>query len=161
MLRKQWITVLALCVAVCWGLPEKTRATAVGKPVPAADTVRAKEPPKSNDKLMVYYFRNNKRCPSCFRIENFSKLAVEEGFPADIKSGRMEWKMINVQDPGNEFYVEKYQIFTKTVILSLQKDGKELRWKNLDQIWDLLYEENIFKNYIKQGIRAFLAEKQK
>ena len=117
--------------------------------------------PKDAGKLMVYYFRNNRRCPSCFKIENYSKLAVEEGFAKEVKSGRMEWRMINVQEPGNEFYIDKYQIYTKTVILSLQKDGKELRWKNMDQIWDLLYDENIFKNYIQQGIRAFLAEKQK
>jgi hypothetical protein len=131
---------------------------AVKKSVPDSSS-SVKAAPHDDGKLMVYYFRNNKRCPSCFKIENYSKAAVEEGFAADVRNGRMEWRMINVQDAGNEFYVEKYQIFTKTVILSLQKEGKEVKWKNLDQIWDLLYDENIFKNYIKQGIRAFLAEK--
>jgi len=125
----------------------------------AAITAEVKQSPKTNEKLMVYYFRNNKRCPSCFRIETFSHAAVDEGFSAEAKNGRMEWKMVNIEEPGNEFYADKYQIYTKTVILSSLKDGKELKWKNLDKIWDLLGDEKVFKDYVQQGIRDFLAEK--
>jgi hypothetical protein len=71
----------------------------------------------------------------------------------------MEWKMVNIEEPGNEFYVDKYQIYTKTVILSSTKDGKELKWKNMAKIWDLLGDEGTFKTYIQQGIRDFLAGK--
>lgn len=154
-----WIPVLSLlflCAPASHGAQKVTSTPAVNK---AVDSTAIRPVPVANERIVVYYFRNNKRCPSCFKIENFSKAAVEEGFASEVKSGRMEWKMINIQDPGNEFYIDKYQIYTKTVIVSSQKAGKETRWKNLDRIWDLLGDEKVFKDYIQAGVRDFIAGK--
>lgn len=156
---KNFVISLLLLAVLPIAAEQQTGKIPASKTKTVAPTVAQNQPKPANEKLMVYYFRNNRRCPSCIRIEKFSHAAVDEGFTADVKNGRVEWKMVNIEDPGNEFYADKYQIFTKTVILSSLKDGKETKWTNLDKIWDLLGDEQVFKDYIQKGIRDFLAEK--
>jgi hypothetical protein len=47
----------------------------------------------------------------------------------------------------------------QSVILSFQKNGKEASWKNLDKVWQLVYNEPEFRDYVKHEIAAGLAQK--
>lgn len=50
--------------------------------------------------------------------------------------------------------VKKYKLFTKSVIVSKTKNGKE-QWKNLDKIWLKAGSEQGFKKYITEEIKTF------
>ncbi len=43
-------------------------------------------------------------------------------------------------------------------ILSLVKDGKEIKWKNLDKIWEYVGNKQRFIDYVKSGVADFLKE---
>jgi hypothetical protein len=107
-------------------------------------------------KLVVYYLHGTYRCASCNKIERLTKTAVEQGFADQIRQGRIEMKSINVEESGNEHFVDDYKLYTKSVILSDLKDGKETTWKNLDQIWTLLTSDEKFISYIQKEIKSFL-----
>ncbi|NLG17345.1 MAG: hypothetical protein GX556_08470 [Fibrobacter sp.] len=107
-------------------------------------------------KLVVYYFYTTYRCHSCTMIEKLTKTAVEAGFKDLLASGRVEFKGINIEQPGNEHFVEDYKLYTKSVILSDLRDGKEAKWKNLDQVWTLLGNEGKFIEYIQKEIKTYL-----
>ena len=107
-------------------------------------------------KLVVYYLHGTFRCQSCNTIERLTKEAVERGFADQIKNGRMEIKIINIEEPGNKHYIEDYKLYTKSVILSDLKNGKETTWKNLDQVWTLLGNESKFIEYIQREITSYL-----
>lgn len=111
------------------------------------------------DKLIVYYFYNNVRCESCLKIEKFSKGSIEESFAGKLKNGDMEWKMVNVDEPENKHFVDDYKLITKSVVLSEIKDGKEISHKNLDKVWELLGNEDLFKKYITDEINDFTGGK--
>jgi hypothetical protein len=64
-----------------------------------------------------------------------------------------------VEDKGNEHFAEDYKLYTKSVIVSTQKDGKESSWKNLDQIWTLVGDQTKYMEYIRKEVKACLAGK--
>jgi hypothetical protein len=93
-------------------------------------------------------------------MEKYSKEAIDAGFKDPLASGKLEFKAVNVEDRGNEHFVKDYQIYTKTLILSLVKDGKEIKWKNLDKIWEYVRNKQRFSDYVTEEIGNFLKEAQ-
>lgn len=109
----------------------------------------------SDTKIIVYYFHNNYRCPSCKKIESYSSETVNKKFADDIKKGLITWRMVNVDEAPNKHFVKEYKIFTKQVVLVEMKKGAQTKWKNLDKIWELLGNKDKFASYIEQEVKAF------
>lgn len=111
---------------------------------------------KENRKLIVYYFHNSYRCPSCRKIEAFTEEAVKANFGTELKAGTMEYKVVNVDEKENEHFTKDYQLYTKSVVIADTKDGKDTRWKNLPKVWELLSNKEKFKSYISDEINNYL-----
>jgi len=109
-------------------------------------------------KVTAYYFHGSFRCYTCTNMEKYSREAIEANFKDALASGNLEFKEINVEDRGNEHFVNDYQLYTKTLILSLVKDGKEVRYKNLDKIWDLARNKQKFIDYVTAEVNAFIKD---
>jgi len=114
----------------------------------------------SGTKVMAYYFHGTARCPTCHKLEQYSKEAIEANFKDALASGKLEFKVVNVDDKGNEHYGSDYQLYTKSLILSLVKDGKEAKWVNLDKIWEYVGNKQRFIDYVKSGVAGLLKEAQ-
>lgn len=110
------------------------------------------------DRLVVYYFHSTARCRSCLTIERYTAGAITEYFAGLIAYGDLEWRPVNTDEPGNEHYRDDYSLHTKSVIVSDLRDNEEVRWKNLDQVWQLLGNEAEFKAYIRTEVEAWLEE---
>lgn len=108
--------------------------------------------------VVAYYFHGDMRCPTCHKLEQYSKEAVETNFKDALQSGKLEFKVVNVEDKGNEHYGSDYQLYTKSLILSLVKDGKEIKWKNMDKIWEYVRNKEKFIEYVKSGVAGLLKE---
>ena len=107
-------------------------------------------------RVIAYYFYTTFRCHSCHNIEKYTKEALETYFSEELESGILEFKILNVEEKENEHYINDYQLFTKSVVLSLVKDGKEVKHKNLEQVWQCLGNKEKFGEYIKQETQSFL-----
>ena len=107
-------------------------------------------------RVRVYYFHGTERCPSCEKIEKYTGEALQAAFAAELKDGRLSWRVLDRETPANEHFVKEYKLVTQTVILAEFHDGKQTAWKDLDQVWDLLGNEAEFKRYIQTETRAFL-----
>ena len=105
--------------------------------------------------LRVTYFHRNIRCPSCEKIESLAHKAVSEGYAGPLADGRMQWNAINLDVPENSHYEADYKLEAQSVVLSEMRGGKEVRWKNLDKVWDLLMDDAAFVKYIQDEIREF------
>ena len=110
--------------------------------------------------VVAYYFHGTFRCPTCHKLEQYSKDAIETNFKDALASGKLEFKVVNVEDKGNEHYGNDYQLYTKSLILSLVKDGKQIKWKNLDKIWEYVGNKQRFIDYVKSGVADLLKEAQ-
>jgi len=113
---------------------------------------------KPSQSLVVTYFHTTFRCSTCEKIEELSALAVNINFEEELKTGKVVWQVINVDEPENKHYNEDYQMYTKHLIVSEMKDGKEMRWKDLKKIWTLVRDEEKFEAYVKDEISNWLKE---
>lgn len=112
----------------------------------------------SPNRVVVYYFHGNVRCRSCMTIERFTREAVFDFYESDVENGILEWHAINIDEPANEHYSDDYELFTRSVIVSQLQAGEEVRWKNLDRVWNLLSDEGEFKSYIRDEIDAWMED---
>ena len=112
------------------------------------------------NRVVAYYFHGNFRCSTCYTMEQYSKEAIEENFKDELSSGKLEFKVVNTEERGNEHYVNDYQLYTKSLILSLIKDGKEIKSKNLTKIWECVRDKKIFFDYVTDEVKNFLKEVQ-
>lgn len=108
--------------------------------------------------VIAYYFHGSFRCFTCNAMEKYSKEAIETNFKDALKSGGIEFKEINVEDKGNEHYIKDYGLYTKSLVLSMIKDGKEIKHKNLDKIWEYAKNEKKFIEYVTVEINNFMKE---
>ncbi|MDY6972939.1 MAG: nitrophenyl compound nitroreductase subunit ArsF family protein [Thermodesulfobacteriota bacterium] len=108
-------------------------------------------------RVIVYYFHGNNRCHTCRRIEQLTQQAVTESFAHEIEAGRVEMKVINVDEEVNRHFTEDYQLYTRSVVISDVVKGKERQWKNLQRVWELVRSDETFKKYIRDEIRAYLS----
>jgi len=113
---------------------------------------------KSSGKVIAYYFHGAMRCPTCHKLEQYSKEAVEANFKDALSSGKLEFKVVNIEEKNNEHYVNDYQLVTKSLVLSLIKDGKELKSKNLPKIWEYVRDKQEFFDYVSGEVNNFLKE---
>ena len=108
--------------------------------------------------VVAYYFHGTFRCPTCHKLEQYSKEVIEANFKDALASGKLEFKVVNLEDKGNEHYAKDYQLYTKSLILSLVKDGKEIKWINLDRIWEYIGNKQRFIDYVTEEVSVFLKE---
>jgi hypothetical protein len=108
--------------------------------------------------VSVTYFHTTARCPTCHKIEELSNDTIRFNFEDELKTGKVVWRVINVDEPENEHYIQDYQLYSKHLIVSEIKDGKEVRWKNLEKIWTLVRDEEKFEEYVKTEINDWLKE---
>ena len=114
------------------------------------------EAPKS--KVVAYYFHGDFRCPTCYRLEQYSKEAIDANFKDVLSSGKLEFKAVNVDEKANRHFVNDYQLYTKSLVLSLVKNGKEIKSKNLTKIWEYVGNKQKFFEYVTSEVRDFLKD---
>ena len=119
-------------------------------PVPDASS------PEGNRKVVAYYFHGRARCVSCVKIEKLSRKAITEGFSKDLKNGRLEFRDVNVEEPANRHFIADYRLFSQSLVLVEIRDGRQVRWKNLEKVWTLLGSEKEFLPYVQEGVSSYL-----
>lgn len=118
----------------------------------AADTTAASR------RVIAYYFHTTLRCSSCRKIETYSREAIHAAFPGEIESGRLVWRVVNIEEKGNEHFVKDYQLYTKSLVLVEERNGQRARWRNAAKIWELLGDKERFFAYVQGETRAFLVD---
>ena len=111
-----------------------------------------------DNQVIVYYFYGDFRCSSCHKIEQYTKEEVKEFFKDALNSGELVFKPVNMDSSENHHFVDDYQLYTKSVVLSLVKDGKEVKYKNLPKVWNYLGNKKQFYEYIESEVTKYLEE---
>lgn len=133
---------------------QKVKPAVPGKAAGSPEKPANSAAPNANVDI-VYYFMTTQRCPSCMKIEEYTKEAVQQQFGSEIKKGSILWKMVNVDFPENRHFIKDYRLFTKSVVLVKMRSGKQAAWKNLDRVWELLRDRTAFHAYIVKELKAF------
>jgi len=111
---------------------------------------------QESGQVVVYYLHMNRRCMTCRKLEAYSKEAISDGFAEQLKAGAIIWRVENFEKEGNEHFAKDYQLYSQSLILSRQHDGKETEWKNLDKIWNLVGDREQFISYVQTEVEQFM-----
>ena len=115
-----------------------------------------KQPQNAKTKIIAHYFHGTYRCPSCKTIEEWSHEAIKNSFQDELKNGELVWKALNIEEAQNRHFVKDYGLYTKSLIISEMNGEKEIRWKNLDKVWQLLRNQEKFFSYVEGEIRQYM-----
>lgn len=127
-----------------------------GADSPAVAGPNEPSPAAKASKVVLYYFHGTVRCPTCRKFESFSNEALQEAFAEALNDGRLEWRVVNVDEPGNEHFVSDYQLYTRALVLVKIRDGKQAAWKNLERIWELVRDKRAFVTYVQNEVGSYL-----
>jgi hypothetical protein len=112
--------------------------------------------PMKDHTLTVYYFHTTFRCPTCKKIEALTESTVKNSFSAELTAKKITWRPINIELPENMHFTDDFKLFTKSVVVVDSENGRQIRWKNLNRIWELVRDESAFTDYIKNEITGYL-----
>ena len=108
--------------------------------------------------VVAYYFHGNLRCRTCRTIEAYSEEAIRSEFADELGSGRLAWRVVNVEEPENEHFVKDFELVTRSLVLTEYEDGEVIHWENLKQVWQLVRDKEQFLDYVHSSTREFLQE---
>jgi len=113
-------------------------------------------PVTMSPEVVAFYFHRTIRCRSCLDIEEWARQAIEMHFSGELAAGLVEWRAVNIEEPGNEHYEKDYELRTQSLILIRMKDGKPTEWKNLKSVWELLGDHARMTEYVRAEVLSFL-----
>ena len=148
-------TLIGLAAAGCLAAVQMARQVA---DLPAlGQEVVTTQPGVAADAVLVTYFSSDVRCTTCVRIERLTRETVERNFGPELASGRIAFRTVNLDGPGNEHFIRDYSLISKTVIVSDLAKGREVRWENLQQVWTKHKDEQEFEAYLVEAVRRHLS----
>ncbi|MBN2224923.1 MAG: hypothetical protein JW765_09640 [Deltaproteobacteria bacterium] len=140
-------------------MPDEPTAGAPDSSAPPGETLTTALPAEKaspDTYVNVYYFHGNYRCISCRTIEMYTREAVNEAFLTEMGDGSLHLKVLNMQDPKNEAYIDDFTLEYYIVVLEKVVDGKRVEWKKLEGVWDLYNDKPAFKKYVIGETRNYL-----
>ena len=110
------------------------------------------------DQVIATYFHGKARCTTCRRLEAYAEAALNTGFPHELADGRLAWRTVDISQPENRHFAADYQLQYQSLILAEMRDGRQKRWKNVDQIWQKVRDREEYIAYVQREVARFLAE---
>lgn len=101
------VLIATILVASCSGKPEKTIAKTVF----------------NSNVIEVIDFHSTHRCVTCIEIEANTKYTLETFFADELQSGKITFKVINVDLKENEAIAEAYEAYGTALFLNVVTNG--------------------------------------
>ena len=107
------------------------------------------------DRVEVVYFHRTSRCYSCLYVEEGTRHTMEAYFADELTSGKVNFKVLNVEDKENAAIVKKYGAFTSSLFINTIKDGTD-HIEEATDIWLVLGNDEAFVEALKSKIEKSL-----
>jgi len=145
----------SIAIMVLWGTAGcSSPAPEPESPITPRDFVATEQP---HHQHILYYFHRTVRCNECIAMELNSREVLNNAFEDEVASGALEYRVVNLDDPGNEQYASAFELSYSSLVLSDQDDaGNVLQWKNLDEAWEKSRDPDAFKIYLTDAVSAWL-----
>jgi hypothetical protein len=82
-----------------------------------AQSTREATPAGKSGKVEAYYFHFNARCVTCKTVEAEAKADIEALYPGLVKSGKVSFQAVNLDEPSSKGIAEKLGVNGQTLLL--------------------------------------------
>ena len=104
----------------------------------------------------VYFFYNDVYCDTCEKLEGYALEAVRTHFADELEAGLFQWRSLDMTTIENEHYAVDFSLFSKSIVLVELNGREEIRWKNLEDIWNLVHDQPAYMDYIRDSLKDFM-----
>ena len=108
------------------------------------------------NQIYAFYLHGNKRCATCNTIEQYSHEAIDSNFTKEIASGKIIWQTLNFEEPEYDHYITDFQLYAHSLVLAELAGDSIVRYKNLERVWELVGDQEIFYQYVQDETAKFL-----
>lgn len=105
---------------------------------------------------VAYYFHRTARCVTCLKIEHSAHDVIFRDFADQLREGKLLFLPTDVEAVGNEHFIKDYELVSQALVLVNYDDGKVVRSRNLERIWDLVGDSAQFDEYVRHEVATFL-----
>jgi hypothetical protein len=110
------------------------------------------------DYVQAYYFHATYRCKTCTILEQYSRESIEENFKDQLANGSLRFAEVNFDEPENRHFLQDFGLTYRALVIVRYKDNKQVSFKNLEKIWQLVGNKAEFSTYVKAEVEAYLKE---
>ncbi|UCF30546.1 MAG: hypothetical protein JSV26_10920 [bacterium] len=112
-----------------------------------------------DDGVIVYQFHRRFRCEECYKLEKMITGILENHFPDPLRSGELVFRVVNLEEEENRHYETDYDFFYNTVIVVDRNNGRDARYRNIEEVWQLLEDERAVTDLVTSTVRAYLQDR--
>ena len=112
--------------------------------------------PVPENGVIVYQFHRRFRCEACYKLENAINEALQTHFAEELKAGSLIFKVIDLDADGSGDFEKQYDFFYNTVIVVDIEKGKETRFKNLEEAWGLVEDNDAVIEFMRSQVDEYL-----
>jgi hypothetical protein len=127
-----------------------------GRPGPTLGPEKLQAAPLPDNGVIVYQFHRRFRCEACYKLENTINEALQTYFPEELKADKLIFRVYDLDEEGMIQYEKKYEFFFNTVIVVDMDEGKETRFKNLEEVWSLVDSKDVAIEFIRSEVADYL-----
>ncbi|NCC09693.1 MAG: thioredoxin [Bacteroidia bacterium] len=116
--------------------------------------------PQKTDRIEVIYFHGKQRCVTCRAVEKATKEVLDTSFANEVKSGKIQYRIIDISQPSNEKIAEKYEVSWSSLFVNRWKKGQEAK-NNLTELAFSYAKKSPdrFKSALKKKLEELLKQK--
>lgn len=107
-------------------------------------------------RFIAYYFHRTRRCNTCRTIEAYAEEAIKSGFEEQLRTGTLEWKVVNLDEPENEHFVKDFSLSSSSLVIAEAGDHPPARHEVLQDVWILTRDKDKFLRYVREAVQKFL-----
>ena len=151
-------SLLMFVAATCVVLIVKAVSPTPSGPVAVAATANPVHGPHAGDRRRVQglLFARQYSLSDVPNHRSHAQEAVETGFAEQLKSGQLEWQVINYESPGNEHYTTDYEVVAPTVVMAEFTGGQQKKWKAIPEVWELVNDQAAFIELVQNNLQEFM-----
>jgi hypothetical protein len=105
--------------------------------------------------VVVYYMHATFRCVTCNTIEKMTRGLLVGEFAQELKAGTVRMEEVDFQK--NEDLAKRYEVVASCVVVAHVRDGEEVAYQRLDEIWTLMMDPPAFNRYVGDAIRVYFS----
>ena len=106
--------------------------------------------------IEVIDFHSTNRCKACKAIEANTKYTLDTYFAKELKTGKITFKIVNVDKEENEKLAEKFQASGTSLFLNVVKNGKAKQIDLTEFAFMNGNDQKAFSDELKQTIAVQL-----
>ena len=114
--------------------------------------------PLSSDQKMILLFHTAQRCEQCINMEKYINELLDESYSNFVEDRRLQFKMLEMDDPAHRNLVESFGLYTASVVLVGFKDMQATNTIVLRDVWSYIHDGTLFKSKLKPGLDTLLSE---